>query len=260
MRFLAWTLPERQNEVMRRFAFSGLVCAVLVACGGANTTDLFGGDSDGGGGGGGLDGSFTADGGGGGGNNEDDGGSGGSSKDSGGGSKVDSGSVKDAGTGHPCTVDSGGTSNNCAADEVCVSANCATGICQKIVSGASDYSPVCGCDTVNYWNAATASSFVAAVKSAGACATPALCNGAAAGNAKCSALAAADCAFDKPDIGGTTCGAVLKNPACWGMPSTCPTKPATGVNLCSGGACMDLCSAIKNQTPYRLATPACKIM
>ncbi len=257
MRFLAWTLSERQNEAMRRFAFSGLVCAVLVACGGAGSTDLFGGDSDGGGGSSG-DGSSAADGSGGGGN-EDDGGGGGSNQDGSGGGKVDSGSVKDAGNSRPCTVGSGGTSNTCAGDEVCVSPNCTTGSCQKIAVGASDYSPVCGCDTVNYWNAATASSFVAAVKSAGACASPALCNGAPAGNAKCNALAAADCAFDRPDVGGTTCGATLKNPSCWGMPTTCP-KPTTGVNVCTGGACTDLCSAIKNQTPYRLATPACKIM
>lgn len=245
---------------MRRFAFSALVLGVLVACGGANSTDLFSGNGTAGGGGTNDGGTSTADGstpv-----NNNDDAGNAGTNDDAG-NPGVDSGKPgKDAGTtGTKCTVDGGGTSNTCASDEVCLSANCSTGTCQKINVGANDYNPVCGCDSVNYWNAATASSFAAAVKSGGVCANPATCNGGPPGNPKCSALQAADCALEKPDVGSTTCGLANKNPVCWGMPDTCPAKPTSGVSLCSNGACADLCTSIKSQTPYRVTVPACKIM
>lgn len=252
-------MRERQNVSMNwRFAFSGLVCGI-VACGGANSTDLFSGGSNGGGGRS-LDGSSSADGSGGGGGNQDSGGGGGS-QDSGGGGPTDSGTTKDAGGGTgTCTVDKAGVASGCNNNPgyVCVSNNCMTGVCQKVTVGASDFNPVCGCDTVNYWNGATASDFVAAVKGSGVCASPALCNGAPAGSAKCSVVAAADCAFDRPDVAGTTCGATVRNPTCWGMPQNCPTAKL-GVNQCLGGNCESLCDAIKNQTPYRVATPACTV-
>jgi hypothetical protein len=243
---------------MKRFAFSGLVC-VLVACGGANTTDLFSGDSTGGGGSS-VDGSTSAaDGSGGGGGGTDSGGGGGGT-DSGSGGKVDSGTTKDSGTTGTCTVDKGGVAHGCATDEACASANCTTGVCQKVNPQANDFNPVCGCDTVNYWNGAVASAFLAGVKSSGSCgASAATCNGATPGNAKCGLVAAADCAFERPDLGGAACGAAIKNPTCWGMPQSCP-KATQGVSQCQGGGCKDLCSAIKDQTPFRVTVPACMIM
>ena len=260
MRILASLWCERHNEGMRRFASSSLVCVVLVACGGANTTDLFGGDSDGGSGGGTVDGGSTADGSGGGGGGSDGGGGGGGGTDGGGGGgKVDSGTLKDGGSNTPCTVDAGGVGHSCSSGEVCVSNNCMTGVCQKVIPQAMDFNPVCGCDAVNYWNASTAADFIAAVKSSGVCATPAQCNGAPAGNAKCGVVAAADCAFERPDLGGNACGVSAKNPSCWGMPQNCP-KVTQGVTQCVGGGCIELCDAIKNQTPFRVTAVACKIM
>jgi hypothetical protein len=248
---------------MRRLAFSASILGVVgvfVACGGANSTDLFSGDGT-------SSGSNTD---GGGNNNTSDGSTSGFTGDDGGsGNTTDSGNTnpgKDSGTsgkdsgvtGGTCSVDKGGVASGCNTDEACISPNCTTGTCVKINPANTDYNPICGCDSVNYWNGAVATGFLAAVKGSGQCTNALSCNGAQPGNAKCP-VGLGDCAFERPDIAGNACGATIKNPVCWGLPANCP-KVTQGVDTCNGGNCTDLCSAIRNQTPYRIPTPACTIM
>jgi hypothetical protein len=237
---------------MRRFASATVAVIASVAaaaCGGSSFSDLFEQDA------------FTA--------SVDSGGvktdSGGVSGADGGVSSNDSGGnpdtgaqVKDAGidtgpTGATkCTVGSDGVESGCASDEACLSSDCTTGTCAKINASNTDYSPVCGCDTINYWNSAVAAGFIAGIKGTGACAAPASCTGASP-NGTCGLLASADCAYER-DNAGAVCG-LQKTGVCWGMPSSCPSTKA-GITPCtvSTANCVTLCDAIKQQTPFRAAT------
>jgi hypothetical protein len=250
---------------MRRFAFAMLfsTCATLaaVACGGSNdngglfdtsgsaTTDSGGGSSSD------AHGNVTNDAGNG--NNGSDSGNGGNNgKDSGnGGNGNDAGNGTDSGqsTMTPCTVDNTinvGTSNDCGIGEACIAPNCMNGYCQKVVTGSTDYKPVCGCDKVNYWNAGIAGDNIAAIRGNGACTTAAQCSG-LPGAGKCPVAGInASCAYQTTAIGGGTNCNVATTGACWVVPDTCPTT-TTGVVTCgAGNTCASLCDSIKNQTAF----------
>jgi hypothetical protein len=261
---------------MRRFAFAMLVSTgamlAAVACGGSNDNgglfDTSGSASDSGGGStadarGNVNGNDAGNGNnngtdsGNGGNNGNDSGNGGNGNDAG-NNGMDSGQS----TGTPCTVGSDGVSNDCNMGEACISPNCATGFCQKVVTGSSDFKPVCGCDKVSYWNIGLGADNIAGIKGSGACSSSgaAQCSGLSP-LAKCSVAGInASCGFPATNIGGNQCSPAT-NGVCWVLPSTCPTATsgAAGVTSCGpGNTCVTLCDAISKQTSY-LQMPACTL-
>jgi hypothetical protein len=243
----------RYDFLVKRLLAVAVVTFVIAACGGATVSDIDDPDTDGG------PASNTVDSG----NNVD-----GSKTDS--GTPVDSGntgvdssqpivdsSTPDTGPqGTACTVDGQGVSTDCPTGYACIAPNCATGTCTKVPATSGDYVPVCGCDTINYWNASTASQkFYAGIKGSGKCTNAMQCTGASP-NAECGPIGTTTCEFVGTVAGGTVC----VNPAsgsCWGLPDTCATT-TTGVEECvSAASCTTLCDAITNQTAYRPST-TCK--
>jgi hypothetical protein len=137
----------------------------------------------------------------------------------------------------------------CGKGFYCDAPGCGMGTCKPLgkVDDAQK-KPVCGCDNVDYWNAATAEVYGMAVKAAGICASPKICGGIA--NLKCPQAThfcgrileiSADC--KAVDMAGT----------CWGMPKTC-SQLGFGGNLrdCVSpkGACKYECDAIKSGSPH----------
>lgn len=144
-----------------------------------------------------------------------------------------------------------GTSNPCPTGYYCDAPTCTTGTCQPL--GTTDdpvKQPVCGCDNVNYWNAATAAVHGMAVASTGECAMPAWCGGFA--TIPCPNMAVQYCAYlyaTEQD-----CNIADGSGICWGMPETCSQIGFGGSwRACFGSStdpCLYECDAIKTQSAH----------
>ena len=131
----------------------------------------------------------------------------------------------------------------------CDAPGCGQGFCAP-VTGIDDgtKAPVCGCDGVDYWNAATASDHGMAVSSSGMCPTAAFCGG--FGNLPCPSNAHF-CAYDVGMPNG--CNISDASGSCWGMPKTCNTLGIGGqYRPCfqPSGPCLYECEAIKTMQTY----------
>ena len=145
----------------------------------------------------------------------------------------------------------------CTAGELCERSACgdAHGLCVPLPPpcvGAGD--PVCGCDGVTYWNDCVRRE--RRVTSA----NPGPCGGGGAPAVSCVDAAAcpnagAACGHLAPP-GGPCSGSVPGT--CWQLPATCPAgppPPGQGFVGCGvGGACFDLCEAVRSGLP-RLPAP-----
>ena len=108
--------------------------------------------------------------------------------------------------------------------------------------------PVCGCDGVNYWNDCMRRRGGVAASNAGECTTHfALCGG-VKGTA-CPAQGAF-CAKLLPSA--VPCSSAMSG-VCWVLPPQCPQDDAGAVWASCGfhRACLDTCSAIRTETPFR---------
>lgn len=135
--------------------------------------------------------------------------------------------------------------DDCDAGLYCDASGCIMGTCAAVLAGSSttdDFTPVCGCDGVTYYNVTIAQSEGRAIAHGGACtdleATPCtdvnpcdvglFCNKMVAG--------AADCSAGTPTDPGV----------CWGLPPTCNVSGPHARSCPAGGfACADTCSHIK---------------
>ncbi|MEZ4444841.1 MAG: hypothetical protein R3B72_37545 [Polyangiaceae bacterium] len=137
----------------------------------------------------------------------------------------------------------------CPGGSFCDAPGCGAGTCKPITSlDDGNKSPVCGCDGVTYWNAATASDHGMAMASPGVCPIEVFCGG--FGNIPCPKNDLF-CAFDVKVQGG--CAISDASGSCWGMPATCSTVGFGGDRrLCGSpnGACLYECDAIKSGQTY----------
>jgi hypothetical protein len=168
------------------------------------------------------------------------GGTGGTSSAGGGG---------EGGSGGSCTWSA--SSNPCPGGYYCDAPGCTTGTCQPL--GTTDdpvKQPVCGCDNVNYWNAATAAVHGMPVASMGECAMPAWCGGFA--TIPCPDTAVQFCAYLYPTE--QDCNIADGSGICWGMPQTCSQIGFGGSwRACFGNPsdpCLEECDAIKTQSAH----------
>ena len=131
----------------------------------------------------------------------------------------------------------------------CDAPGCGPGVCAPVTAiDDGNKVPVCGCDGVDYWNAATASDHGMAVSSSGMCPTATFCGG--FGNLPCPSNAHF-CAFDVGIPSG--CNISDAGGACWGMPKTCNTLGFGGqYRACfqPSGPCLYECEAIKSAQTY----------
>jgi hypothetical protein len=148
---------------------------------------------------------------------------------------------------HPCADNS-----DCHPNEYCDKPTCGDvhGDCRlKPNCMTNDYTPVCGCNGVTYWNdcfrKADGSS---AVFEAQECSAAKTCVDAS----ECSPSPYAACAR----VSSLSCPASGSTGACWVMPAVCPSGQSTTWQECSGGACLDYCGAIKSEQPA-LLKPSC---
>ena len=144
-----------------------------------------------------------------------------------------------------------GTAGGCASTEYCDATDCGAGTCKPRPASSSDYSPVCGCDGVSYWNAAYAKSTGASVKS---------------GVGECGATVATTCGSskkcphttDKCNEAHATFAECSGTPSgtCWSFPpeAACPVIGGSkNFRACSGGltgTCITECDAIKASKAY----------
>jgi hypothetical protein len=126
----------------------------------------------------------------------------------------------------------------------------ATGTCGgKTVSSKNN--PVCGCDTVTYWNASLAAKKNVSVAFAGPCKTV---PSGGIGITPCTTSCANGGSCNNGVSGSGACAGA--SGACWGMPVTCPSETHAYLP-CAGGACAGLCSSIKSGAPYYLNPGGC---
>ncbi len=149
---------------------------------------------------------------------------------------------------HPCL-----DNTDCHENEYCQKHDCndAHGGCllrPQLCTGM-DFAPVCGCNGVTYWNdCLRQADGASAVLTAGECTSAKTCSSAS----ECSASPSAACSR----VAAITCPSSGSVGACWVMPAQCPSGLSTTWQACSGGACMDLCGAIKSEQPA-LQKPSC---
>jgi hypothetical protein len=146
---------------------------------------------------------------------------------------------------------------DCLANAFCEKDTCeaSTGTCAERPLDCDDgsESPVCGCDSVNYWNDCVR-------KQAGVSAT-------LAGD-ECDAPAGCDAGSDCP-VAEASCAQIYPScPApgriggvCWMLPDTCPGESKQSVVTCDAPiVCDGICNAIRSGVIHVLAsgsTPAC---
>lgn len=223
------------------FLFVGT--GVVVACGGAQDTDLFAaGDGGSSGSSPGEDGSVTPD-------PED----GGVVEDDATPGPTDAGPRTDAtADSGPLPQDAGPktcrmapAANDCPANEYCRASACGAslGTCVKIPAPSNRYEPVCGCDNVTYWNESLLSEARASIKSAGVCPGPVTCG----------ALKACPTGtFCNREVQSQAYCAVGLEGTCWGMPANCPGSGSGRAHICGQGkgSCKSLCEAIRGQIAW----------
>ena len=144
----------------------------------------------------------------------------------------------------PCTVN-----GDCPPDSFCEKPNCAalTGEChRRPLLCSPDAAPVCGCNGVTYWNDCLRSAGGVAASTPGECSTSVACGG----------------PLDCPDpqascahlvVSGSSCPPNVPG-ACWVVPPSCPAGAPVAWRPCGGGACADLCGAIRSGMPQLQAS------
>lgn len=231
---------------MRLVTFStvfAIAVATVGACGGAESTDLFAGNTT----------SASSA------SSSSSGGSGSTS----GGSSSSSSTSTSGGSGNPA-IDAGpkpckrAVPSDCAGTELCKVTACGdTGICAPRPPQQDNYAPVCGCDGVTYWNEAIANAAGISKRTDGACALQALTT------ARCGGLNGVVCAgFRRCNLEvetPTACaGAAGRQGTCWGLPDSCPPSQNGTMRRCTGGGgCRSYCDAIKDQAPFYSDTINC---
>jgi hypothetical protein len=144
---------------------------------------------------------------------------------------------------HPCA-----DNVDCRQDEFCDKEHCTDphGSCthRPICMGMDGYQPVCGCNGVTYWNDCLRKVDGASLESSDECSTAKSCNG----NGDCPPGPFATCAR----VSQVSCPSSGATGVCWGVPPQCPPGQPANVENCSGGACMDLCGALKSGQPALL--------
>ncbi len=131
----------------------------------------------------------------------------------------------------------------CATGFYCDSTACGAGSCRPTSPSTNNqYSPVCGCDGITYFNPSVAVAYGVSIRSSNVCAkndsATKVCGGLqmdpCGGSAKC---------------GMVTISTNCTTPAgiCWQLPPTCPATPA--IKFC-GASCGSVCDAIAAQIPY----------
>jgi hypothetical protein len=132
--------------------------------------------------------------------------------------------------GRPCVDDA-----ECAPVDFCERLGCGelSGRCAaRATLCGEDFSPVCGCDGVTYFNDCVRR------QQGATAATPGECR------------AGATCSATTPCLGGASCARLVRScgedPStgrCWSVPRACPRVGA--FQACAGGACLDLCTAVR---------------
>lgn len=145
---------------------------------------------------------------------------------------------------------------DCARDMFCARPDCKAplGRCERRpVLCTSEFSPMCGCDGVTYWNDCLRRRAGIPLRAVGECFdVPAICGdrptlGCPSG-ASCSRLVAPGEPCIAPDAPGV----------CWMLPDACDKALEQGppVQFCGGGEpepCFDACSAIQSEKPFHIA-------
>lgn len=146
------------------------------------------------------------------------------------------------------------TGTECGAKEFCLKDGCLAsivGICTAAITDVNQYSPVCDCGGVTFWN----SSFVA---------------GHGKVIHKLDACVASDPIHAKPCAAGCGegqrcanlkqgCGTPATFASCWVVPGDCKGT-TVAERACEGdqkGNCDKLCNLITKETPFILETPIC---
>jgi hypothetical protein len=143
-----------------------------------------------------------------------------------------------------------GAPSTCGPDGYCDAPGCGTGVCrQRAKTETGVRNPVCGCDSVTYWNPSVAASHGMAVSSSGPCATPKPCGGFAGTNCP----SGAQCNYRQADKNG--CGIADASGTCWVIPASCPPVVIGSQSRpCNSNTCTDECNLIKDGTPWFLDT------
>lgn len=152
--------------------------------------------------------------------------------------------------GAPCVI---GNGNQCRDHYYCGNTtDCITGTCVPIPDETSEYSPACGCDNVNYWNASVAASrFRVAIQNAGRCEKALVCCKGYGCSGVCEVHSGLTCVANEgfEAMGGCNSGAIGIAGLCWGGPTTCPSGPnVPRVQRCNSLSvrrrCMPRCQAM----------------
>ena len=205
-------------------ALLGSVGSVVVACGGATSTDVFGTPTDSSGTSGGTSGTATS------------GGTSGTATSGG-----TSGAI-DAGPSKTCVSNDG-----CAATEYCKRTTCTagSGVCTTRPAETATEAPVCGCDNVTYWNES-----VAAHDGVNLQAGLAECPKTSAVKCDGNSIPCANnrsCSF--PLNGSAQCNVGVGIGTCWALPTSCAGVAAKD-SVCGSGKCVSRCEAIRNEDRY----------
>lgn len=143
------------------------------------------------------------------------------------------------------------SAGDCPPGAFCDKRDCVTalGVCRpRPVACGSEPGAVCGCNGVTYWNDCLRRQNGIEGMSPGECASPVVCG---TGLPAC----------PDPDA---VCGRAFATAAactvdpegtCWVLPPACPPPGGPGFVPCAGGACVDVCVALRSQVPHaRVAT------
>ena len=107
-------------------------------------------------------------------------------------------------------------------------------------SGGHDKAPVCGCDGLTYWNAATARARGMGIATRAACAKGVVCGGLI--GADCPSDAICNYRVDSKD----GCNVSDHQGSCWVMPATCADiVVGAKARACGDLVCGDECKLIK---------------
>jgi hypothetical protein len=166
-------------------------------------------------------------------------------------------SVPSTDAGSPATPVRCVDSKSCPAGSYCSKATCSstTGSCALFPAVCGqDENPVCGCDSVTYYNPCLSQAAGVPAYTPSECpfdnTTP--CGG--EGSLACPDPTTQSCALLVGSKGQCPDGVVG---TCWVLPATCPTGPdgADQWDACDGSEhCANTCEAIRSGNPYRRAS------
>lgn len=174
---------------------------------------------------------------------------GGGAVPTGGGGQGPAGGSGGAGGSGPIACVWSAEGDPCDQGTYCDTPNCGAGVCVPVgTTEDTAFTPQCGCDTVNYWNASVAARYGMPVAHAGDCGQ---------GAKSCSGVWVNPCPDDRHYCdhrrqAAVNCGGADMPGICWGMPAACPNIMFADHRPCLGTspACINRCEAIKSEAPY----------